>query len=123
MTRCSIEPRTIKYVNGYGFLTFARKYKKQLMDTGLDASKKVVHKAAKHLGNKIAGAVTKSSGDHIVKQKPTRKRRWNIKQIEKSIIKTEFYEISKLLNHSTLSKFVTKKIDRSKWFIKWLVFG
>ena len=109
MTRCSIEPRTIKYVNGYGFLTFARKYKKQLMDTGLDASKKVVHKAAKHLGNKIAGAVTKSSGDHIVKQKPTRKRRWNIKQIEKSIIKTEFYEISKLLNHSTLSKFVTKK--------------
>ena len=45
------------------------------MDTGLDASKKVVHKAAKHLGNKIADAVTKSNGDHIVKQKPTRKRR------------------------------------------------
>ena len=38
MTRCSIEPRTRKCVNGYGFLTFARKYKKQLMDTGLDAS-------------------------------------------------------------------------------------
>ena len=53
MTRCSIEPRTIKYVNGYGFLTFARKYKKQLMDTGLDASKKVVHKAAKINGKTL----------------------------------------------------------------------
>ena len=33
---------------GYGFLSFARKYKKQLLDAGLDslktASKKVVHK-------------------------------------------------------------------------------
>ena len=37
MMRCSIEHRR-KYVNGDGFLTFARKYKKQLMDTGLDAS-------------------------------------------------------------------------------------
>ena len=40
MRRYSIEPRTRKYVEGYGFLSFARKYKKQLLDTGLDASKK-----------------------------------------------------------------------------------
>ena len=33
------------------------------------------YKAAKHLGNKIADAVTKSNGDHIVKQKRTSKRR------------------------------------------------
>ena len=28
MWRYSIEPRTRKYVKGYGFLSFARKYKK-----------------------------------------------------------------------------------------------
>ena len=48
-----IEPRTKKYVKGYGFLSLARKYKKQILDTGLDslktASKKVVHKAGKFL--------------------------------------------------------------------------
>ena len=45
----SVEPRTRKYVKGYRFLLFARKYKKQLLETGLDslkiASKQVVHKA------------------------------------------------------------------------------
>ena len=30
MMRYSIEPRTRKYVKGCGFLSFARKYKKQL---------------------------------------------------------------------------------------------
>ena len=30
MTQYSIKPRTRKYVKGYGFLSFARKYKKQL---------------------------------------------------------------------------------------------
>ena len=29
MTRYSIEPKTRKYVKGYGFLSFARKYEKQ----------------------------------------------------------------------------------------------
>ena len=40
MMRYSVEPRTRKYGEGYGFLSFPRKYKKQLLDTGLDASKK-----------------------------------------------------------------------------------
>ena len=48
MRQYSIQLRTRKYVKGYGFLSFARKYKKQLFNTGLDslktASKKVVHK-------------------------------------------------------------------------------
>ena len=48
MMRYSIEPRTRKYVKGYGFLSFERECRKQLLDTGLDAvktaSKKVVHK-------------------------------------------------------------------------------
>ena len=75
-----------------------RKYKKQLLHTGLDPlktdSKKVVHKAGEFLGNKIADAITKWNGDKIVKQEPvekiirypTRKKRWNLKQIKTSII-------------------------------------
>ena len=74
MRRYSIEPRTRKYAKGYGFLSFARKNKKQLFDTGVDAlkttSKKVVHKTSKFVGNKIAHAVTKSNGDKMVKQEP-----------------------------------------------------
>ena len=63
MRQYSIEPLTRKYVTGYGFFSFARKYKKQLLHTGLDAletaSKKVVHKTGEFLGNKIADAVIK----------------------------------------------------------------
>ena len=70
MTRYSIEPRIIKYVKRYGFLSFARKYKKQLIDTGLDASKKVVYKVVRFSGNKIADAVTKSNDNNIEKQEP-----------------------------------------------------
>ena len=44
MTWYSIEPRTKKYVKQYWYLSFANKYKKQLLDKGLYASKKVVHK-------------------------------------------------------------------------------
>ena len=74
MRRYSIEPRTRKFMKVYGFLSFARKYKKQLLDIGLDslntASKKVVHKAGKFLGNKTADAVTKSNDGKFEKQKP-----------------------------------------------------
>ena len=59
----SIEPRTRKYVKGFALLSFARKYRKQLLETGLDAvktgSKKVVCNGGKFLGNKIEDAVTK----------------------------------------------------------------
>ena len=59
-------------------MTFARnlcnKYKRQLLDTGLDSSKtaseKVLHKTGEVLGNKIAHAVAKSYDDKIVKTKP-----------------------------------------------------
>ena len=44
MTQYSTEPRIIKCV--YWFLSFTKKkYKKQLLDKGLDASRKVVDKA------------------------------------------------------------------------------
>ena len=70
----STEPRLRKYVTGYGFMPFARKfgdkYGKKLMDpatkTGIDAaktaSKGVVQKTAKAtgdlIGNKIADKIT-----------------------------------------------------------------
>ena len=36
-TRYSVEPRTRKYVKGYGFLPFGRRYTKKLLDTWIDA--------------------------------------------------------------------------------------
>ena len=69
-----IEPRTRKYVKEYEFLSFVRKYRKQLLDTGLDslttASKKVVDKAGGVFRNNIADAVTKSDDDKNEKQQP-----------------------------------------------------
>ena len=70
----------------------------------------------------MAGTVTKSDDVNIEKQEPIEeiitplkiKNRKNIKQIDKSIITMEQYKISKLLNDSTLSKLVTKQLDRSK---------
>ena len=72
--RYSTEPRFRKYVKGYGFLSFARKfgdkYGKKLMDTatktGIDAaktaSKRVVQKTAEATGdltgNKITDKIT-----------------------------------------------------------------
>ena len=72
--RYSTEPRFTKYVKGYGFLSFARKfsnrYGKKLMDTaaksGMDAaktaSKRVVQETAETtgdlIGNKIADQIT-----------------------------------------------------------------
>ena len=90
------------------------------MDTELDslksASIRVVHKTGDFLGNKIADAVTKSNDDNIVRQQQsvernnysTRKKRLNIRKNKKSIIQMERYIISKLLNNSTVSKFLTK---------------
>ena len=87
--RCSTEPRFRKYVEGYGFLSFARKfwekYGKKLMDTatktGIDAvktaSKRVVQKTEEAtgdlIGNKIADKITsidKSKEKEKRKEKP-----------------------------------------------------
>ena len=72
--RYSTEPKFRKYVQGYGFLSFARRlgdrYDKKLIDTvtktGIDAaktaSKRVVKKTAEAtedlIGNKIADKIT-----------------------------------------------------------------
>ena len=71
MTQYSIRPKTRKYVKGYGFLWFAKKYRKQLLDTGLDAlktTKKVFHKVAEatgeFTGNRIADKIVKPK--HVI---------------------------------------------------------
>ena len=51
-------------------MIYKKTKKKQLLDTGQDAFKKVIHKASESMGNKIADAVTKSNDDKIVKQEP-----------------------------------------------------
>ena len=65
--RLIIEPRTRKHVKE----SFARKYKKQLLDAGLDslktAYKKVVHKAGEIIENRIAEPASKSNDN---KQEP-----------------------------------------------------
>ena len=67
--RYSVEPKLRKYIKGYGFLSFARrfgnKYGKNLMDTatkiGIDAaktaSKRVVQKTAKATGDLIGNEI------------------------------------------------------------------
>ena len=61
----SIEPREKRYVKGYGFMSFARnfsdKYRKSLMDKGIDLSKTF----AKTAGKKILTETAKASGDLI----------------------------------------------------------
>ena len=70
MMRNFIEPRTRKHVKRYGFLSFVRKHRNQLLDKWLDSlkttSKKVVHKAAEATGEFIG----KKIADKIVKQNP-----------------------------------------------------
>ena len=112
MRRYFVERRTSKYVKGYNFLSFVRKCKKQLLDTGLDSLKnacqKVVHKTDEMLWNKTADAVTKSNNDKI------------LNKLRKVLyIKMEHFIKSKLLNDSTVSRFVTKwvQVNESIWMI------
>ena len=98
--RYSTKPRFRKYIQGYAFLSFARKfsdnYSKKLMDTatktGIDAaktaSKRVVQKTAEAtgylIGNKIADKIT-SIGKPKEKEKT--------KEIEETYIPPEKRQI------------------------------
>ena len=83
----TIEPRTRKYGNGYGFLSFSRnvsnKHGKQLLGRGLNAlktaSKKIVHKAVEATGEFIGNKIT----DKIVKPNE------NPRKVEEIIIPPE----------------------------------
>ena len=74
--RYSVEPRERRYVKGYGFMSFGRnfsdKYRKLLMDKGIDVSKTFAKTAGKKIfketaitgdliGNKIADKITSAS--------------------------------------------------------------
>ena len=87
--RYSIEPKFRKYVKGYGFLSFARKfgnkYGKKIMDTstkaGIDAtktaSKRVVQKTTEATGDLIGNKI----GDKITSiGKPNEKETKEIKE-------------------------------------------
>ena len=67
--------------NGFSLL-FARKYEKQLLNTGVDAvktaSRNVIHKAGEFLRNNIADAVIKTNNDKIMK---TDKNPRNIEEV------------------------------------------
>ena len=113
----SIEPKKRKYAKINGFLSFARKYKKNLLNTELDAVKINPKKTGESLGNKTADSATNSNDDKMEKKRTywrdnysTRKKRWNIKKTEKSIVKMKHYKISKLINDTTVWKFVTKRL-------------
>ena len=75
--------------------------------------KKVVYKAGEFLGNKIADAVTEPTDDKIAKPDenleeiiiPLEKRGEILNKLRKVM---EHYKISKSLNNSIVSKFVTK---------------
>ena len=60
----------IKLLRPKNFLSFARKYKKQLLNTGPDpvntASKKAVHIPGEFLGHRTADPVTKLDNDKIM---------------------------------------------------------
>ena len=79
-----------KICQGYGFLSFTRKYKKQLLDTRVDTVKivstNVVHKADEFLGNKLPDAITKSNYDKIVK---TDKNLRNVEEIIIQLVKRD----------------------------------
>ena len=82
--RYSTKPKYIKYIEGYGFLSFARKfgdkYRRILMDTAtklvMDAaktvSKRVVQKTAEAtgdlIGNKIADKITSAGKTKSIKK-------------------------------------------------------
>ena len=71
MREYSIETRIRKYVKGYWFLSFARKYKNTVIAYRAIccqmASKNVAHKASEFIVNKIVDVVSESNCDKIVK--------------------------------------------------------
>ena len=81
-------------------MSCVRKYKKQFLDTRLDAlktaSKKIVNRTCDFIGNKVADASTKSKNDEIVKPD---ENPWNVEEIISPIEKIDeiLKELGKLL--------------------------
>ena len=98
MTQYSTDSRTRKYVKVCGFLSFAREYENQILDKGLDASKKVAHRGSEFIGNKIVDAVTKSNDEVLYTFSPNKSSAYllNVEPINLVFLKTYnsgFHEI------------------------------
>ena len=109
-------------------MSFARnlsnKCGKKLLGTGLDALKpvfkKVILKVAAAAGEFIEKKITDKieKPKHIIDENsnnieeitiPPEKKEISIKWVKTSIIKMEYYKISRLINDSTVSKFAASK--------------
>ena len=85
--RYSTKPRFRKYVKGYGFLSFSRKfdnkYGKKLMDAAKTASKRLVQKTVEAtwdlIGNIIADKIT-SIGKPKEKEKQKKEKKFKFHQ-------------------------------------------
>ena len=105
MTPYSIEPRTRKYIKGYGYLLFPRnllnKYGKNLLCTATKRGLDAANTASKIVVEKTTEVIDKMIGDS--------ERVRNTRRVKTSIIKMKHHKISKLLNVSTLPKFLIRK--------------
>ena len=63
--RYSLEPRYRRYIQGQGFMSFAKnignKYGKKIFDKSIDVGKSMKKKTGDLIGNKIADRITKST--------------------------------------------------------------
>ena len=136
--RCSIEPRFRKYVNGYVFFSFARKFgdkygkklkdtaTKTVMDVAKTASKTVVQKTAEATGDLIGNRIADKNtliGKPKEKEKtkkieeiyipPEKRQQVSEHKFCFLCIKMEFQKITNFLDinsdNKDLPKFVTKK--------------
>ena len=68
--RYSLEPNHRQYVEGYGFLSFANKYGKKMIDAATHAGKTVINSKnardfAKTAGKKVTSKAAEATGDLV----------------------------------------------------------
>ena len=95
MTRCTIEPRSKKYVKGYGLLSFesslSNKYERQLLNAATKTGLNALRTATKKAGSKAAEAKGGFTGNKIANKivKPKSPADENSKNVEEIIIPPE----------------------------------
>ena len=99
--RHSLEPKHRRYVKRYGFLSFANKYGKKMMNAGIKAGKKIAESKntrnfAKIAGKKIIGKTAEATGDLVgskIADKITSMKKYpsghNISEKERQIDETD----------------------------------
>ena len=144
MTRYFIEPRTRKYVKEREFLSFVRnlsnKYGNKLLDTATKTGLDILETVATKLVVKIAEATSGSTGNKIIDKimKPKPMSDISSRNVEEVVIPPEQRKIilnesrqalkDEILQNISIIKLFNyikpydKKMDRSKCFIRWLIF-